>query len=166
MKLGTDNVGANTVSCIIENIPDVLRRRPQWVNWRYEERGQKKPTKVPYSPGTSRKASTTDLLTWGTFEEAVEALESGSYAGMGFVFCSADPFVGIDVDNCRNPETGEVDPQVLDLIAQYEKRYTEVSVSGTGIHLITFGKIRGGTKKSDYESYDQDRYFCMTGVVL
>ena len=77
-----------------------------------------------------------------------------------------DPFVGIDVDICRNPETGKVDPQVLALVEQYEKRYTEVSVSGTGIHLITAGKIRGGTKKGDYEMYDQDRYFAMTGVKL
>jgi primase-polymerase (primpol)-like protein len=144
-----------------------MKERPQWVNWRYEERrGKGKPTKVPYMPGTERKASTTDLLTWDWIEEAVEAFDSGEYDGVGFVFCSADPFVGLDFDNCRDPQTGEVDPQVLDIIEQYERPYVEVSVSGTGIHLITLGKIRGGAKKGDYEIYDQDRYFCMTGVEL
>ena len=145
MKLDTyDEVGANTVGCVVENIPPFLRQRPQWVNWRYEERDGKQ-TKVPYAPRTGRRASTTDLLTWATFEEAVEAYEAGTYSGIGFVFCSADPFVGIDIDNCRNPQTGEVDPRVLDIIARYEDRYVEVSVSGTGVHLITRGKIKGGT---------------------
>jgi len=148
-----------------ESIPPKLRSRRQWVNWRFEERGGKS-TKVPYTPGTERKASTTDLMTWGTFEEAMAALDSGEYDGVGFMFCSADPFVALDFDNCRDPETGEVDSEVLGIIKEYKRSFVEVSVSGTGLHLITAGKIRGGAKKGGYEIYDQDRYFCMTGVML
>jgi primase-polymerase (primpol)-like protein len=48
---------------IIENIPDEPTERPQWVCWRYEVRDGK-PTKVPYTPGTLRRASSTDLMTW------------------------------------------------------------------------------------------------------
>ncbi len=146
-----------------DGIPDYLKVRPQWVNWRFELRDSK-PTKVPYTPGTRRRASSTDLLTWRNFEDAMRSLEC--FDGIGFVFCSADPFVGIDFDGCRDPESGEVDPRVLEYVAKFEDRYVEVSVSGRGIHLITRGKIRGGSKKGRYEVYDQDRYFCITGVTL
>jgi primase-polymerase (primpol)-like protein len=59
-----------------ENIPDELKRRQQWVNWRLEERDGKL-TKVPYNPRTADKASTTDSATWSTFEVAVCTLEGG-----------------------------------------------------------------------------------------
>jgi len=48
---------------IIENIPEQLTERPQWVCWRREIRAGKS-TKVPYTPGTERRASSTDLMTW------------------------------------------------------------------------------------------------------
>ncbi len=146
-----------------ENVPDEMKIRPQWVNWRLEERDGEL-TKVPYTPGTRRKASSTDLLTWRSFEDAMRSL--GRFDGVGFVFCSADPFVGIDFDKCRNPETGEVDPQVLGYIEKFEDRYVEVSVSGTGVHLITRGKIKGGARKGNRELYDQDRFFALTGVMV
>lgn len=116
--------------------------------------------------GTNRRASTTDLLTWRSFEQAYEAYETGKHDGVGFVFCSADPFVGIDFDACRSFETREVDARVLEYIEKFEDRYVEASVSGTGVHLITRGKIKGGTKKGNYELYDQDRFFALTGVAL
>jgi primase-polymerase (primpol)-like protein len=106
---------------IIENIPEQLTQCPQWVSWRLEMRDGK-PTKVPYTPGTECRASSTDLLTWRTFEEALAAYERGEtpYDGIGFVFCSADPFVGIDCDNCRNPGSGKLEPwaqNILDIFA-------------------------------------------------
>src|SRR5215203_3258762 len=87
---------------LLENIPEELRQRTQWVVWKLEKRiGDDKPTKVPYIAGRVGRASSTDLMTWRTFEEAVQALEAspGRYNGVGFMFCSADPFVGIDLDN-------------------------------------------------------------------
>src|ERR671913_663791 len=96
-------------SPIVENIPKRLTERPQWVNWRLEERGDRM-TKVPYTPGTLRRASSTDLMTWRTFSEALAAYQCSEppYDGIGYVFCSADPFVGIDLDKCRDPEDGEI----------------------------------------------------------
>jgi hypothetical protein len=55
-------IGANMPA--IENIPEELTERPQWVCWRLEERDEKL-TKVPYTPGTLRRASSTDLMTCG-----------------------------------------------------------------------------------------------------
>src|SRR5918993_2928875 len=49
-----ETTGVNTP--IIEDILAPLAERPQWVNWRLEPRDDK-PTKVPYTPGTNRRAS-------------------------------------------------------------------------------------------------------------
>ena len=45
---------ANTVvsAPIVENIPERLTERPQWVDWRLEERGEMM-TKVPTRPARS-----------------------------------------------------------------------------------------------------------------
>ncbi len=169
MQLYTKPAGNTTNACSVrvpvepDGIPDYLKVRPQWVNWRFEQRG-KKWTKVPYTPGTRRRASSTDLLTWRTFEEALGSLDD--FDGVGFVFCSGDPYCALDFDNCRVPTLGKVAPRVLEYIERFEDAYVEVSPSGTGIHLITRGKIRGGAKRGKYELYDQDRYFCVTGVRL
>ena len=77
---------------LVENIPEELKVRPQWVVWKAEG---EKPDKVPYSAKTGHKASSTNLMTWSTFEEAIEAYEDSDCSGVGFVFCSGDPYTGI-----------------------------------------------------------------------
>jgi putative DNA primase/helicase len=49
------------IAPIAENIPEELTERPQWVCWRYEERDGK-PTKVPFTPYTPIRASSTDPM--------------------------------------------------------------------------------------------------------
>jgi putative DNA primase/helicase len=155
----------------IENIPEQLTGRPQWVCWRTEKR-EGKPTKVPYTPGTNRRASSTDLMTWRTFSEALTAYESGEppYDGIGFVFCSADPYVGVDLDNCRNPETGDVAEWAQKIMAAFADSYVEASPSGTGVHIIFEGALKEGAKKKEksagIEAYGQDRFFTITGRTI
>ena len=156
---------------LIENIPEQLTSRPQWVCWRTETR-EGKPTKVPYTPGTNRRASSTDLMTWRTFEEALVAYEAGEppYDGIGFVFCSADPYVGVDLDNCRNPETGDVAEWAQKIIDSFVDCYIEASPSGKGVHVIFEGAHEKGAKKkkksTGIEGYGQDRFFTITGRVI
>ena len=153
----------------VENIPGQLTERPQWVCWRLEERGGKQ-TKVLYTPGTERRAKSNDLMTWRTFEEALAACGAGepvAYDGIGFVFCSADPFVGIDLDGCRDSESGEVAPWAQEYISSVREGYVEISPSGTGIHIIVEGAMgRGGMRKGKAEMYSRDRFFTVTGRVL
>ncbi len=152
----------------VENIPERLTERPQWVNWRLEERDGKK-TKVPYTPGTLRRASSTDLMTWRTFSEALAAYEAGEppYDGIGFMFCSADPFAGIDLDKCRNPETGKVAEWARKIISSVQEGHVEASPSGTGVHIIVEGTVRGGgMRKGKVEMYSQGRFFTITGRTL
>jgi putative DNA primase/helicase len=151
-----------------ENIPEQLTERPQWVCWRLEMRGGK-PTKVPYIAGTNSRASSTDLLTWSSFEYALAAYEAGEppYDGIGFVFCSADPLAGIDLDGCRDPETGEVAPWAQKIVADASEGYVEASPSGTGVHIIVKGRVRdGGLRRGPVEMYSRDRFFTITGAVL
>jgi putative DNA primase/helicase len=147
----------------LECLPEELRQRHQWVVWKLEERGGK-PTKVPYIAGGSGKASSTDSLTWRSFEEAVQALETGRYSGIGFVFSSGDPFAGVDLDDCRDPETGELEEWAAKIVEAFGS-YAEVSQSGTGVHIIVMGKAPN-KKRGKVEAYSSERYFTMTGRVL
>jgi primase-polymerase (primpol)-like protein len=161
----------------IENIPDQLTERSQWVCWRLETRDGK-PTKVPYTPGTERRASSTDLITWATFEEAISAYEAGEppYDGIGFVFCSADPFVGIDLDKCRDPESGEISAWAQSIIDRVQEGYVEASPSGTGVHIIVEGTACSGRSRKkvrlkgedigEIEMYGRGRFFTVTGEAL
>jgi primase-polymerase (primpol)-like protein len=162
---------------IVENIPEQLTERPQWVCWRLEMRGGK-PTKVPYTPGTERRASSTELMTWRSFEDALAAYEVGesSYDGIGFVFCNADPFVGIDLDDCRSAESGEIAPWAQKIVDRVQEGYVEVSPSGTGVHVIVEGTVRDGrTRKKvrvdgevvgQVEMYGRGKFFTVTGEPL
>ncbi len=148
---------------LLGNIPEELRRRPQWIVWKLEERDGE-PTKIPYIAGGVGRAKSTDMLTWRSFEEAVQALESGRYDGVGFVFCSGDPFAGVDLDKCRNPHTGELEEWAAEIVEAFGG-YAEASPSGTGVHIIVRGKAPN-KKRGRVEAYSSERYFTMTGRVL
>jgi putative DNA primase/helicase len=140
-----------------ENIPRELKARPQWVAWRAVG---DKPDKVPYSAKTGRRASSTDLLTWGTFEEALVAYENGEYDGLGFVFSSADPYTGLDLDNCVDGE-GEIALWALEIVRYFDS-YTELSATGTGLHVIVRGDVPN-RRKGEVEVYSSKRFFTVTG---
>jgi putative DNA primase/helicase len=154
-------IRAGTVS--VEAIPNELKTRPQWVGWRYEARDGK-PTKVPYDARTGRRADTTDLLTWCPFEEALDALEHGRFDGIGFVLSSGDSYTGVDLDECREPETGEIAEWAVEIIERLDG-YTEVSPSGTGVHVIVQGKAPN-SKRGRVEAYSERRFFTITGQAL
>jgi putative DNA primase/helicase len=150
----------------LDNIPEELRCRTQWVVWKLEKRDGK-PTKVPYIAGGVGRASSTDLTTWRTFDEAVQYQETGRYNGIGFVFCSADPFVGVDLDNCRDSETGEIAEWAQEIIDGFRDVVLfEASPSGCGVHLITRGTCKDGVNTKTVEVYGQDRFFTVTGEAL
>src|SRR5918995_2638430 len=139
-----------------------IRDLRQWLCWRIEERDGK-PTKVPYSPLTGEKASSTDPQTWASYSEAVEAYREHGYAGIGIVFGEDDPFCGVDLDGCLNPETGKIEGWAQEIIEGLDS-YTEVSPSGRGIHVLVKGELPPGrNRKGPIEIYDRGRYFTVTG---
>ena len=143
-----------------ETISQELKARPQWVVW---QAVGEKPDKIPYSPRTGQKASSTDLMSWSTFKEAVEACEHGEYAGLGFVFCSGDPYTGIDLDDCVD-ENGEIALWALE-ITRYFDSYRELSATGTGLHIIVRGNVPN-RRKGEVEVYSSKRFFTVTGHIV
>jgi primase-polymerase (primpol)-like protein len=113
------------------------------------------------------RAAVDDSTTWSGFRKAVSAFRSHTaFDGIGFVFSAADPYVGIDLDDCRDPATGDLEPWARTIIRQLDT-YTEVSPSGTGIHCLCEGVIPGERRRrGDIELYDDDRYFTVTGRTL
>jgi primase-polymerase (primpol)-like protein len=145
-----------------EAIPETLREREQWVCWQEAERDGK-PTKIPVTPGGGGFASSTEAQTWASFETALNYTETENANGVGFVFTDDDPIVGVDLDDCRDPETGDVDDAAQDIIARLDS-YTEVSPSGTGYHVLITGELPDGrNRRGSIELYDTARFFTVTG---
>lgn len=142
-------------------IPDELRAYKQWILWRYEDVGAKKPTKIPYSiNGTT--ASVTNPDDWSTFSDVVRSYRLGNYSGIGFVFSEFDPFAFIDLDDT---EGNQADLQRQIRVLKEFDSYSEVSPSGNGLHIIVKGRIPQGRKRSHIEIYSSSRYATMTGKV-
>ncbi len=102
-----------------------------------------------------------DSSTWRTFEEAVKK-GSGKVA---FALSADDDLVALDLDGCFD-EAGTLHEKaraILDLCHSY----TEVSMSGKGLHI--FGKARlpfPGRKKGPLEIYGENRFIAMTGNIF
>lgn len=187
-------VSANAATPIViapnlEGIPEELKLLPQWNFWDFEFRGGK-PTKVPYGAGSARPphkvcSSASDPRTWLTFSVAVDLYRRHQAAGIGFQFADAGPYFGVDLDDCRNPENGDVEPKAIDIIRKFDC-YTEVSPSKTGLKMIARGRLnlpdpdKPGKFKSGrrgpiewspgrmgaIEVYDRRRFFAITGDVF
>lgn len=140
---------------------------PQWVCWRYgPPRKNGKRPKIPYNPHTGTAADVSNPETWGAHHEAADTFLKGGYDGIGFVFSESDPFTGIDLDGCRNSQTGEIEEWALNIVRELNT-YSEVSPSGTGVHCIVAGKLPGpGNRVGNVEVYDHNRYFTWSGKAL
>src|SRR5690348_10998411 len=109
-----------------DRIPDELKRRRQWVVWRFEFRPGKKKggkpwTKTPYRAKPPRlgsrrrsKAQSNNPQTWATFAEALAAYQANAgrddderLDGIGYVFSPDDDYLGVDFDDCLGPD-GEI----------------------------------------------------------
>jgi putative DNA primase/helicase len=140
-----------------ESIPADLKRLDRWVVWQYEERNGKQ-TKPPYVPVQEKKrhALVNVPSTWGTYDQAKKAQESGGFDGIGFVL--GEGIFGIDFDHA----TDEMVKEALSLGS-----YTEWSPSGHGVHVIGRSGLRlSGRKKGSVELYMEGRYFTVTGAAV
>ena len=146
-----------------ETIWEELKSRPQWVCWRYVWRDGRW-TKVPCKPDGG-PASSTDPLTFSTFEACLRAYQSGGFDGIGFVSTPEDPFVLIDLDHVMPPDSPMPDwAKSIVTTAIREGAYVETSVGGDGIHIIGKGP-QGfkGRKANQIEIYSSGRFFTITG---
>jgi hypothetical protein len=121
-------------------------------------------TKVPFQPN-GRPAKANDPTTWATLEEALEALKTGRFDGLGFVL--GDGITGLDLDW---KEAGDgVPPEALAVVERLAS-YTEWSPSGKGCHILLKGKLPPGSANRKalapgvhLEAYGGGRFFTFTG---
>jgi hypothetical protein len=146
-------------------IPEEIQRYNQWVAWKLG--GKDKTTKIPVNPKTGLNASTNDTSTWGTCEEALSyyVKHPDTIAGIGFVFTMDDPLCGVDLDDCRDPETGKLQDWAVDILENLNS-YSEISPSQTGIKIFTKATLPGsGRNFGNIEMYNTGRYFTVTGDI-
>jgi putative DNA primase/helicase len=177
-----------------EGIPEELKQLPQWVVWHYEWIHKRQEwAKVPLqsrpllqTPPDAQCARTNDMSTWGTFDEAMQAYQAhppmaGDVApsenpneeandgldGIGLCLTKADPYIGIDLDDCLIDGL-LIDEQARQVLELMTGTYTEVSPSGTGLRIFTKGTKPGKRcKRGNIEMYDgsSGRYLTVTGHV-
>ena len=136
----------------IENIPEELKTIPNWVCWQGND-------KIPKNPATGRNAQSNNPKSWGTFQQAVKACDTFGFDGLGFMF-DGNGYFGIDLDHCID------NTDFIDEFVETLQSYTEISKSGTGIHIICKGELPEGSKrKGGVEMYSNGRYFIVTGNI-
>lgn len=139
---------------------ETMKGHPQWVAWKTEER-RGKLTKIPKNPHTGGNASSTAPATWGSYQQAVLAVQKFGFDGVGFVFSPGAGLAGIDLDNCID-EQGRLADWAARIVARVNS-YTEISPSGKGLKIFFKGSVPRCGKKGQVEIYDRDRYFTVTG---
>jgi hypothetical protein len=155
--------GRNTMTIIpqfphfSDAFPQELKQEPTWVVC--------DPEKVPMVAliNRERRASSTDPQTWSPYERALRAFQTGRYAGIGRVI--TPPYVGVDLDDVRDPETGAITDAALDIIRYFDS-YSEVSPSKTGVKLWIRATLPRGYVRPGLEVYPSGRYFTVTGLLL
>lgn len=127
--------------------------------------------KVPY-PVQGRRASSPNPHDWTQFQNALRSWRRHPqrYAGLGFVLCADDPFVGIDLDDCLEQD-GALSPWANGVVERFSDTYIEISPSGRGLKIWAKGAlpanvpgVRAG--HGQIEMYDHARYFTVTGQVF
>lgn len=135
-------------------IPIELKVLNQWVcTWNN--------SKIPMKAFERKAASSTAPDTWGSFDQAAAAVESGKYDYLGFVFAD-NGLVGIDID--VGFDDGLMTPLCADIVKACQS-YTEKSRSGRGVHILLKGDLpfTGKNNLNGVEIYKSRRFFIMTG---
>lgn len=158
----------------LHNFPEELREQPQWIVWRWGERDGKL-QKWPTDPRTGvTNASDKDPGLWMSFTDAASVARSGAHgiSGVGFCFSDGLPYCGVDLDDCRDPATGEIEEWAREIVDALDS-YTEVSPNQTGVKVWVRGTphLSGKRSLSDtpdgkphrVEIYDHLRFFTVTG---
>lgn len=121
------------------DIPAGMVRLPNWVA---------RQDKIPYGiNGKPAKSNTPS--TWSTLQEVKAFLKGAqpAYTGLGFMLERKNKIVCIDIDHClENGKPNRTATKILEKI----DTYTEISQSGTGLHLFGRGTMPQSSVK--YES--------------
>jgi putative DNA primase/helicase len=142
----------------VRSIPLELKQLNQWVL-------TEKDTKEPYAVAGNRKycASCKDPDDWSTFDNAVKALNQ-SDRFVGIAFAITEPYAMIDLD--KQCIGGNLSYLARDIINRLDS-YTELSMSGNGIHII----VKTSNNDIYYpeqpiEIYSRTKFMTLTGKIF
>lgn len=152
-------------------VPTELAELRHWVAWQWERRDGKW-TKPPVSPHTGRAGNCNDPSTWGTFTDATAWARRHGLPGIGVQLTEDMGIVGVDLDKCRDPETGAIDEWALAIVRRLDT-FTQISPTGTGLRAFVGGRSpawfleqmtgeRTGRKSGHIEVYHKGRYLTVT----
>lgn len=143
-------------------LPQEVLDTDRWILWKYDTRGGKQ-TKVPCK-ANGTPVSVNDEGNWMSMEEAYTTFQNTPHIdGVGWVFHESDDIVGIDLDDVRDTETGQLSREAAEIVEKVNS-FTEISPSGTGLHIITRGSLSDDFKNKNepVEMYEEGRFFTMT----
>lgn len=148
-------------------LPAAITAGTVFLTWEWELRrdklGRDKWTKPPISARTGRKIDATDRGSGVPFADALAYAERHGKPGVGRMLFPEDGFVAIDVDHCRDPNTGRLSAEAA-RIARLLDSYTEASPSGTGVRILVRADLPPrGRRAGDIEMYNSARYVTLTG---
>jgi hypothetical protein len=150
--MGNSHIKPKTFNADIDQLPSALSplcAMLNWVAWRWVENDSGKWTKPPFqSRSPCEMARNNASSTWSSHAEAFDAVKTGAADGVGFVLTDTD-VAAIDLDHCRDPGTGEIDPWAQEVIDMAAGAYVEITVSGSGVRVI--GRGTGNKTHSNYK---------------
>ena len=112
----------------IDTLPENLKSYPYFCTYRLIERGGKL-TKLPFDARTGETAKSNDRTTFHSFEEC--KVVENRYDGLGVGLFNG--LCAIDIDHCV--EDGKPNQFAEEIIGRMQS-YTELSPSGTGLHIL------------------------------
>src|SRR5215210_7931162 len=107
-----------------ENVPTELKIDERWVTC-----DEYKVPLIPIESGAVFAASSTNADTWRSYETALKTYQENEHiAGIGRVIEAESDYVGVDLDACLNPDTGEISSWARTVVERLGS-YSEVSPS-------------------------------------
>lgn len=150
------------------NIPAELKALNQWVCWQFY--GGRK---LAISATTGQSKDWPHNL--ADFETA-QAYAEQRGLGLGFAFNNQSEFLGVDLDGCRNPESGLIESWAISILDQLPS-FREISPSRTGLRIICRGHVAHnlptivcgeaihGGKRQQIEFFTTTGYTTITGLL-
>lgn len=126
--------------------------------------------KFPVDYRTGNVVDAHDPRYWVDASTAIAAApqwDRGYGAGIGFVFTEADPFFFLDIDGAYDAATEAWSTLAQELIGRLSGAAVEVSMSGTGLHVIgRSAPLAHGCKNQrlGLELYTSRRFVALTGL--
>jgi len=88
------------------------------------------------------------------FEKAKLSLDDSRFEGLTYIQTENDPFVFVDGDDVRDPESGDVHPAFRAILNHLGITYADVSTSGTGAHAYYRGTLPGDETTATWDIDD------------